>query len=118
MATIQFEMEFDKTFESLEEAVINAFYSCGKPLRHIAGDLGYDPAGLSKRLSLASQDNNPRLNLKDLEKFIESTGDTSPILYLVKKFLQKEQDKLLHEFQAFKKHIPEIKKLIAMVEAK
>jgi hypothetical protein len=35
-----------------------------------------------------------RFTLDDLERFVEVTGDTSPVLYLVEKFLAHRHDRL------------------------
>lgn len=115
------ELEFDfesKRFESLEEIVIHAFHTSEKPLKHFAAELGYSPCGLSKRLNQAPSDNEPRLSLRDLEKFMEISRDFRPIYYLVEKFLQKDQDQTMIEFQEFKKRLPELKKLVTLLEGK
>jgi hypothetical protein len=116
---LQLELNFEsKKFDSLEEATIHAFHSTEKPLKHIAAELNLSPCGLSKRLNLTPSDDDPRLSLKNFERYIEFTGDFRPIYYLIEKFLQKDQDRLLQEFQEFKRNIPQLKKLIALAEGK
>jgi hypothetical protein len=114
---IQLNLDFSsKRFENLEEAVIHAIHTSPTSLKHLAGELGHSPAGLSKRLNLTPMDNEPRLSLKDLEKFMEVTGDYRPIHYLIERFLQKDEEKILAEFREFKRKIPELKKFIALME--
>ena len=113
---IQLEFDFDRKFESLEEATIDAFYKANKPQKYLAAELGYSPAGLSKRLNQNPAENDPRLNLKDLEKFIEVTGDYSPIYYLVNKFLNVQRESELEAFRELKKRLPEIERLLRVIK--
>jgi hypothetical protein len=114
---LQLELTFDSPhFESLDEALIHAIHTSPIALKHLAGELNLLPAGLSKRLNLHPEDNDPRFNLNHFEKYLEVSGDYRPLYYLAEKFLQKDQDRALRDFQAFQKHIPELKQLIAIVE--
>ncbi len=115
---MQLEFDFSKRFESLKEATIHSVYQSSISIKTLASKLDHAPSNLSRRLSLAKSETDPSLSIDDLEGILEATGDFTPIYYLAEKFLQKDQDKLMQEFQSFKKHLPEIKKLIAMVEAK
>lgn len=54
--------------------------------REIAKAMGYKPSQLSRKLRQNPQDSS-RFTLDDLERFMEVTGDTSPVLYLVEKYL-------------------------------
>jgi uncharacterized protein YlzI (FlbEa/FlbD family) len=55
----------------------------------IAADMDYSPSDLSRKLS-QSPDDSRRFTLDDFEKFIQVTGDTTPVLYLVEKYLSRE----------------------------
>lgn len=54
--------------------------------KDIAKLMGLSPSSLSRKLS-QSPDDSMRFTLDDLEKFIEATGDTSPVVYLAEKYL-------------------------------
>lgn len=55
----------------------------------IARRMGYSPSSLSRKLA-QYPDDGTRFTLDDLEKYIEVTGDTAPILYLLNKYLPDE----------------------------
>lgn len=116
MGKIQLDFEFDRKWESLEEITIHTVHTCGKPLSHLAGELDLSPAGLSKRLNLHPDQNDPRFNLGTFERILERTKDYRPIFYLVEKFLQKDEEKIMAEFREFRRKIPELKKFIALME--
>ena len=58
----------------------------GKPQKAIAADMDMSPSDLSRKLS-PSGDEHRKFTLDDLERFIQTTNDTKPILYLVAKYL-------------------------------
>ncbi len=113
---VQLEFDFERKLESLEEATIDVFHRSQKPQKYLAAELGYSPSGLSKRLNLIPNENDPRLNLKDLEKFMEVTGDYLPIYYLINKFLNGQKEKDLQAFLELKKRIPEIERLLKIIK--
>lgn len=119
MTQIQLDLNFESPqFDSLEEAFVHSVHTSSISMKHLAGEMNLLPAGLSKRLNLHPEENDPRFNLRQFEKYLEATGDYRPIYYLVERFLQKDQDRLMREFQEFKKRIPEIKKLMDILERK
>ncbi len=114
----QLDLNFDQTYDSLEEAFIHALHCSGWSINSLAGELGYSPAGLSKRLNQYPQDNDPRLSVKDLEKFIQITGSALPIKYLVKKFLTKKEDREKELLEDLKKDLPKFKAFVQLLEGK
>lgn len=60
--------------------------------REIASLMGYKPSQLTRKLRQSPADSS-RLTLDDLELYMDVTGDTSPITYLVEKYLA-ETDEL------------------------
>lgn len=115
---LQLEFSFEKRFDSLKEVVVHSVYQSTLSIKALAVSLDHAPSNLSRRLALVKSEDGPCLTVDDFERILEQTGDYTPIYYLIDKFLQKDQDRLLRDFQDFKKHIPEIKKLIARVEGK
>jgi hypothetical protein len=67
---------------SLKECVAAGIYSRG--VVAVAGKLDISPSHLSEALSGGGR----KLDVDDLERYIEVTGDLSPIHYLVSKFLR------------------------------
>ena len=67
---------------TLKECVAAGIYSRG--VVAIAGKLDCSPSHLSEALSGSGR----KLDVDDLERYIESTGDLTPVHYLVAKFLR------------------------------
>lgn len=113
---VQLEFEFDRKWDSLEEVTVHAVHTSRVPLKYLAGECNLSPAGLSKRLNLHPDENDPRITLKIFERILEVTQDFRPIYYLVDKFIRKDEEKILAEFREFKKMLPEIKRFCDMLE--
>lgn len=67
---------------SLRDCVAAGVYQRG--LGRIAIDLNQAPGNLSVQLS---EDTTRNFSVDNLERYIEKTGDTTPVMYLVEKFL-------------------------------
>ncbi len=67
---------------SLRDCVAAGVYQRG--LGRVAIDLNVAPGNLSVQLS---EDPSRNFSVDALERYVEKTGDTTPILYLVEKFL-------------------------------
>jgi hypothetical protein len=72
-------------FSSLRSFISYRVQVHPKLAKTVAGLMGKSPSLLSKKLSGRGTN---RLNCDDLECYMRSTGDTSPIEYLAAKFLQ------------------------------
>ncbi len=59
--------------------------------KEVAANMDYGPSQLTRKLAQGEND-NMRFTLDDFEKFIESTGDKSPVMYYVVKYLIEEDD--------------------------
>lgn len=86
--TLNFEAGLSEGYPTCREYVASRVYRQGRPQKSIAADMDYSPSTLSRKLA-QSPDDSQRLTLDDLERFIDVTGDTSPVLYLVEKYLSK-----------------------------
>lgn len=86
--TLSFEPGIAERYGCLRECVAAGVYRHG--LGRVAIDLDVAPGNLSVKLSA---DPARSFSLENLEKYIETTGDTTPIHYLIDKFLKdKAQD--------------------------
>ena len=70
---------------SLRDCIAAGVYQRG--LGRVAIDLNQAPGNLSVQLS---EDSSRNFSVDNLEKYIEKTGDTTPVLYLVEKFLSNQ----------------------------
>lgn len=81
--TLSLEPGIATRYRSLRECMATGVYQRG--VVAVAGKIDKQPSHLSE--ALASNDRR-KLDVDDLEAYIERTGDTLPVLYLVAKFLQ------------------------------
>lgn len=84
---LDFDPAMHERYRSLRECIAVGVYQRG--LGRIAIDLDMAPSNLSVQLS---EDPSRKFSVESLETYIEKTGDTTPIYYLISKFLQDERD--------------------------
>lgn len=80
--TLDFTPGLTERHLSLRDCVAAGVYQRG--LGRVAIDLNQAPGNLSVQLS---EDPSRNFSVDALERYIEKTGDTTPVLYLVEKFL-------------------------------
>lgn len=89
---------------SLRDCIAAGVYQRG--LGRVAIDLNQAPGNLSVQLS---EDTTRNFSVDNLEKYIEKTGDTTPVMYLVEKFLAPEAKPAhAHAVQAIKNQMAEL----------
>jgi len=84
--TLSFEPGLAEVYPSLRECVATGIYQRG--LGKVAIDLDCAPSNLSVQLSA---DPTRKFGVDELERYIEKTGDHTPIYYLVAKFLHRDE---------------------------
>lgn len=85
--SLTFEPGIGSRNRTLREHMAAQIYQRG--LVRVAGEIDTSPSKLSEKLSGASSDGKPRaLSVDELERYMERTGDTTPILYLVDKYMR------------------------------
>lgn len=83
--TLSFEPGLSDRYTCLRECIAASVYRQG--LSNVAIDLDQAPGNLSVQLSA---DPSRHFSVDSLERYIEKSGDTTPILYLIDKFLKDE----------------------------
>ena len=83
--TLDFQPGLTELRTSCLDCVDAQIKSSGKPLKTIAADMDMSSSELSRKLA-ANKDDPRHFTLADLEKYLASTGDTTPILYLAQKY--------------------------------
>src|SRR5690606_32932713 len=87
--TIDFTPGLTERHDSLLDCIRHGAYSHRNPLKTIAADMDMSQSELSRKLG-----NNPhhlrKLYVGDLEKYMQATGDTSPLYWLIEKYPQDE----------------------------
>lgn len=109
--TIDFTPGLTERHPSLLDCVRQGAYSHRNPLKTIAADMDMSQSELSRKLA-----NNPddprRLSVGDLEKYIEATGNTTPIYWLIEKYLQDDTVKQKQAMAALTKALPDLLALL------
>lgn len=108
--TLSFEPGLSERYRCLRECVAAGVYRNG--LGNTAIDLDVAPGNLSVQIS---DDASRHFSVDSLERYIEKTGDTTPIYYLIERFLaDKARDseaEMAAAMQALKQMAPAFKKL-------
>lgn len=80
-------------------------------MMHNAADMDQSQSDLSRKLA-GNPDDPRRFSVEDLKRFIRATGDTTPILYLVEKFMADEETKQRAAHQRLAEMLPDVLALI------
>jgi hypothetical protein len=89
--TLNYDAGLVESYPTCREYTASRVHSQGRAQKSIAADMDYSPSHLTRKFA-QSPDDSMRLTVDDLEKFIEVTGDTSPVIYLVEKYLAKTDE--------------------------
>lgn len=83
--TLNFEPGLSERWGSLKACVRERVYAHIKPLKTIAADMDLSQSELSRKLA-DNPDDQRNLSCDDLERYIEKSGDVTPIFYLIEKY--------------------------------
>ena len=83
-------------FESLREFVQHCVHTNPTLNKVIAMDMDLSPSHLSRKLA-GNPNDTMDLTCRDLENYIDVSGDVKPVYYLVDKYLNKSIDELAEE---------------------
>ena len=104
----QVALEFDETlaqrFRCLRDAVAQGVYQRG--LKSVAADLDLSPGNLSVALS---DDPHRKLGVDELERYIQTTGDKTPIYWLIARYLGDDaaaRDHALEQVSSLLQNLP------------
>jgi len=84
--TINYEAGLVDAYPTVREFLANRVHHQGKAQKSVAADMDLSPSHLSRKCA-QSPDDSMRMTLDDFERFIDTQGDVSPVLYLVEKYL-------------------------------
>ncbi len=116
----QLSLDFDPGLTERHATVLECIRACvysnSKPLKTIAMNMDMSQSDLSRKLA-----NNPddprRFSVGDLETYVQTTGDTMPILYLAQKYCadtETRQRAALAELANMAPHIHSLLKVIGV----
>jgi len=104
--TIRFDAGLVESYPTLKELVAARVHQQGKPQKAIAADLDLSPSDLSRKISGGENDSHRNFDINLLVRFIETTGDKTPIDWLVERFYRDHDE------------VAELKAKLAALEAK
>lgn len=111
--TLDFEPGLVDRYGSLRECIATGVYQRG--LGKVAIDLDHAPGNLSVQLS---EDPSRHFSVDSLERYIDKTGDLTPIYYLAERFLSDKtakQDAALAQLTALMGHLHPLMKQAGIV---
>lgn len=109
--TIDFTPGLTERHDSLLDCIRHGAYSHRNPLKTIAADMDMSQSELSRKLG-GNPDDPRKFSVGDLERYIEATGDTTPIYWLIEKYLQDEEVKQKQAIAAISKVLPDLMALL------
>lgn len=109
--TLDFRPGLTERYESTLECVRAGVHGNEKPLKTIAANMDLSPSDLSRKLA-TNPDDPRRFTVADLERYIEATGDTTPILYLAQKYCVDADDKRRAALASLAQMAPQIEALL------
>lgn len=109
--TLNFEPGLTERYPVLLDCVRAGVYKNRNPLKTIAADMDMSESQLSRKLASNPEDKR-RFSLEDLERYLDKTGDMTPIYYLIEKYLQDEDMRQRLAQNELFKQLPEILALI------
>jgi len=89
--TIRFDAGLVESYPTLKELVAARVHAQRCPAKAIAADLDLSPSDLSRKLSPSDNDSHRNFDINLLVRFIEATGDRTPIDWLVEKFYHADE---------------------------
>lgn len=104
---LNFDPGLSERWSSLKSCVRERVYANKKPLKAIAADMDLSESDLSRKVG-GNPDDPRNFSIDDLERYIETTGDVTPILYLVEKYSVSENAKRAYAAAEFAKMLPEM----------
>lgn len=113
--TLDFEPGLVDRFSSLREYLAHCVQVQAKPAKTIAMDMDLSPSTLSRKLSPGDGDTQ-RFNVDDLERFIQTTGDTSAIVYLAAKYLENDEARRLRMLSRAEQMLPELARILQSIQ--
>jgi len=113
--TLNFEPGLAERHVRLIDCVRECIVSHPKPLKTIAADMDLSQSDLSRRMSHNEKDRRS-FSLDDLENYIEATGDVTPIMYLIAKFMEPTEHKKARAIAELANLMPRIEAVLSQVQ--
>lgn len=113
--TLNFEAGLTDRHDKLIDCVRECIIANAKPLKSIAADMDLSQSELSRRLSPSDKDRR-NFSVDDLETYIATQGDVTPIHYLVEKYLESTEHKKARALDVLAKLMPMVQAALSQVQ--
>lgn len=104
--SLDFEPGLTERHKTLGACVRECAYKFEKPLKAIAAEMDLSESDLSRKLS-GNPDDPRKLNVDDLVRFMEVTGDHTPVNWLIEKFKLDDSGRQARAASEFMKQLPQ-----------
>ena len=115
VATRQLSLDFDPGLTERHDSLLACVRACAerhqRPLKAIAADMDLSVSDLSRKLA-GRPDDKRRFSVDDLERFIETTGDVTPIQWLVERFIESSDSKRARALAELARVLPDVVALV------
>jgi len=101
---------------TLLDCLRGCVYGGRLPLKTIAADCDLSASELSRKLS-ANPDDPRRFSVDDLERYVQGTGDVTPVQYLAAKYLQSDESRRAHALNEATRLLAQLGPLVAALKA-
>ncbi|RQS22471.1 hypothetical protein DIE05_29830 [Burkholderia sp. Bp8995] len=108
--TLDFEPGLIERYRNVRECVAQGVYQRG--LKRVAVDLDQAPGNLSAQLA---DDTQRHFSLDSFERYLETTGDMTPLYYLCEKFLGNKRDDMRAAVEQLQQYGPQLLELLQRV---
>lgn len=110
--TLSFEPTLPERFGTLREFIAHRAAIVPKPMKSQAADMDMAPSTLSRKLNPAEGDTQ-RMNLDDLERWLESTSDAHAVIeYLAAKYLDNDTDRRARAVSQVERMLAELSRVL------
>lgn len=113
--TLNFEAGLAERHQRLIDCVRECILSHRNPLKTIAADMDLSQSDLSRRLSPSEKDRRS-FSLDDLENYIATQADVTPIYYLIEKYLESTEHKKARAIDVLSKLMPMLQAALSQVQ--
>lgn len=111
--TLDFEPQLPERFPTLRSYIAHRAMVVNKALKVQAADMDLSPSMLSRKLN-PSEGDTQRLNIDDLESWLQSTGDAAAVIeYLAAKFMDCDEARKRRTISKLEALLPEIASLLS-----
>ncbi len=111
--TLELQPGLTQQYRTLRECVAAAVYQHRGGIGGVAAAIDQSPSELGRRLNHADGDPQRNLDIDDLARIVEATGDHRPVLWLVEKFLPSDEQKRRAAVDQLAALMPQIASLLA-----